>query len=445
MPHRTMSPRPRRRRALLAAALVLVAMAGSAAPGEASSVTVSRSCAPARTIAPGVTFRRCTATLSNLRTPQRVSMILWKQGDPRISLGAQPLGAAGPGGAIPITTMSGWAQSGSHAGLVAALNGDFFTYTSSWSTARPSGIVVHRGAVIDFGAGSDEQQAGYAPGGRVAIGAPRVLAERLLVPGPASLTVGAWGGTPGHRDQVGVIARAGAYAPPAGYDAVALAANPFAGSLSGSRSMRNAQGVNRLETVVRFVLNDPSQANVTLPVRATFASSPGGAVTIPGGGVGLVYRDTGPAADALAQVAAAATPEITFTQPDAAWAGVTEVMSGKPVMVTNGVAAVAKPANTTSDQWYAEQWRPAIATRTDGRAMLVVAGAPTGQSTSGSQFARLLVAFGARNALQFDNRSSTELYRPRPSNGTCANAGACITQYGWERDIPLATVLYSHP
>jgi hypothetical protein len=76
--------------------------------------------------------------------------------------------------------------------------------------------------------------------------------------------------------------------------------------------------------------------------------------------------------------------------------------------------------------------------------MMLVAGAPTGTSTSGPQFARLLVAFGARNALQFDNRSSTELFRPRPDNGTCTHAGACITQYGWERDIPLATMLYSH-
>ena len=241
-----------------------------------------------------------------------------------------------------------------------------------------------------------------------------------------------------------MIPRAGSYTPPAGYDAVALAANPFVSALTGSRAMRNRQGVDRSEKVVRFVLNDPSLPNVTLPVPATFASAPGGAVTIRSGGVGLVYRDIGPAADALAAVAAEATPEVTFTGPDAAWAGVTEVMSGKPVTVSNGIAAIARPANTTADQWYAEQWRPAIATRTDGRAMMLVAGAPRGASTSGAQFARLLVAFGARNALQFDNRSSTELFRPRPRDGTCGSAGACITQYGWERDIPLATMLYSH-
>ena len=103
-----------------------------------------------------------------------------------------------------------------------------------------------------------------------------------------------------------------------------------------------------------------------------------------------------------------------------------------------------KPANTTGDQWYAEQWRPAIATRRDGRAMMLIAGSPSGASTSGAQFARLLVAFDARDALQFDNRSSTELYRRHPSNGSCTHAGNCKTEWGWERDIPAATMLYSH-
>jgi hypothetical protein len=432
-----------RTRGVAAAALTAVALAGSAAPGAGSVVTVSRSCGPARQIAPGITYRRCTAKLSNLGSRQQVDMVIWKQGDPRIALAAQPLGTPGRGGAIPITTTSHWAAAGSHRGLAAALNGDFFTYTSSWWSAYPSGLLVHRGAVLGFGRGSDEQEAGYGPGGRVVIGTPRILAERLLVPGPASLTVGAWGGAAGHRDQVGVIARSGRYTPPAGYDAVALASNPFTHALTGTTQMRNVHGVDRLEPVIRFVLNDPALPNVTLRVPATFAAAPGGSVTIPSGGVGLVYRDIGTAATAFAAVAAEASPGVTFTQPDAAWADATEVMSGKPVVVTKGVAAVAKPENTTSDQWYAEQWRPAIATRTDGTAMMIVAGSPTGRSTSGSQFARLLVAFGARQALQFDNRSSTELYRPRPDNGTCDSAGACVTEYGWERDIPLVTTISS--
>ncbi|HEX3332456.1 MAG TPA: phosphodiester glycosidase family protein [Gaiellales bacterium] len=371
-------------------------------------------------------------------------MVLWKQGDSRINLAAQPLGAQASDGSIPITTMSRWATRAPRPGLAASLNGDFFTYTSNWSSAYPSGLIVHRGAVLDFAGASDEQEAGYAPGGRVVIGTPRAIPERLLLPTGSSLTIGAWGAHAGHRDQVGVIGRAGTYTPPAGYEAVALATNPFKHVLTGDRLIRNPHGLNRAEHVTRFVLNDASQSDVRTSVQVTFPVAPATSVTVPLGGVGLVYRDIGIAHDGFLAISKQATPRLTVTQPDAAWAKVTEVMSGKPVLVTSGAAITTKPANTTSDQWDAEQWRPAIATRTDGKAMMLVAGSPTGSSTTGAQFGRLLVAFGARDAIQFDNRSSTELYRLRPNDGTCSHAGVCNTQWGWERDIPLATMLYSH-
>jgi Phosphodiester glycosidase len=440
--HAVLQGRPRH----LLALIVLTAAVAVAAisPGASAAVTVSRTCGPAQTIAPGVAFRHCTARLSNLRSTQQVYMILWKQGDARIRLAAQPLGVQGPDGSIPITTISRWATWTSRPGLAAALNGDYFTYTASGSAAYASGLVVHAGKVLDFAGASDEQQAGYAPGGRVVIGTPRAVPARLLLPTGASLTVGAWGTNAGHRDQVGVIHRAGPYTPPAGYEAVALAADPFRQVLSGNRILRNRHGVDRPEHVIRFVLNDASQPDVTTHVAVTFPAAPGGPVTVPAGGVGLVFRNIGTAHDGFVAISRQASPGVTVTQPDAAWARVTEVMSGKPVLVKNGAAVTAKPANTTADQWYAEQWRPAVATRNDGKAMMLVAGSSTGSSTTGAQFGRLLVAFNARNAIQFDNRSSTELYRPRLHNGTCTYAGACYTQWNWERDIPLATMLYSH-
>ena len=116
-------------------------------------------------------------------------MVLWKQGDSRINLAAQPLGAQASDGSIPITTMSRWATRAPRPGLAASLNGDFFTYTSNWSSAYPSGLIVHRGAVLDFAGASDEQEAGYAPGGRVVIGTPRAIPERLLLPTGSSLTI----------------------------------------------------------------------------------------------------------------------------------------------------------------------------------------------------------------------------------------------------------------
>ncbi len=372
-------------------------------------------------------------------------MILWKPGDHRVSLAAQPLAASRPDGSIPITRISRWATEAHRPGLVAALNGDFFSYVGSGATARPSGLLVHGRAVLEAADGSDEQSAGYAPGGRVVLGAPRALAQRLLLPGGTSLTVGGWGTPAGRGDQVTVIGRAGVYTPPAGYLAVALPRNPFATSVTGDRAMRNVHGAGKMEHVLRFVLNDPAQPNVSDSLPVVFPAPATTTVTIPRGGVGLVYHAVGVAATGFAAIAKLASPTIAISEPDAAWASVTDVMSGKPILVQGGVAAVAKPANTTGDQWFAEQWRPAIATRTDGRAMMLVAGSTSGQSTSGSEFSRLLVAFGARNALQFDNRSSTELYRPHPGDGTCSYAGSCQTEDDWERPIPAATVLSSHP
>jgi hypothetical protein len=411
--------------------------------GVASAVTVSRSCRSPHLIAPGVSFRRCTARLSNLASRQDVFMVSWRPGDHRVSLAAQPLAAQRSDGSIPITSISRWATETARPGLVASLNGDFFSY-SGWTGALPSGLLVHNRSVLWFGGGSDEQAAGYAPRGRVVLGAPRAIAQRLELPTGATLTVGAWGAHADHRDQVGVIGQSGPYTPPDGYLAVALASDPFATSLTGDRMMRNAHGVNRMEHVRRFVIDDTTQPNVTDRVPVTFPTT-GATVTIPTGGVGLVYRNVGVAATGFIAIAKTSSPTVVVNQPDARWAKVTDVMAGKPILVSGGVAALAKPGNTTSDQWYAEQWRPAIATRRDGRAMMLIAGSPTGASTSGAQFARLLVAFGARDALQFDNRSSTELYRRHPNNRSCSHAGNCKTEWGWERDIPAATMLYSHP
>ena len=72
---------------------------------------------------------------------------------------------------------------------------------------------------------------------------------------------------------------------------------------------------------------------------------------LPSGGVGLVYRSVGIAATGFAAIARMSNPTVVVTAPDAAWAAVTDVMAGKPILVDGGVAAVAKPANTTGDQW----------------------------------------------------------------------------------------------
>ena len=322
---------------LTLAATVLVA-ATAASSGSASGVTVRRSCSSPHLIAPGVTFRRCSARLSNLASTQDVFMVSWKPGDRRVSLAAQPLAAQQSGGSIPITTISRWATEAVRPGLVASLNGDFFSY-AGLTAALPSGLLVHNRSVIWFGDGTDEQAAGYAPHGKLVLGTPRASAQRLDLPTGATLTVGAWGTNADHRDQVGVIGQAGPYTPPSGYVAVALTTNPFTTSLSGDRTMRNPHGVDRMEHVRRFVIDDITQANVTDRVPVIFPTIGTTTVSIPTGGVGLVYRDVGIAATGFAAIAKMASPTVVVTQPDAAWAAVTDVMAGKPILVTGGVAA----------------------------------------------------------------------------------------------------------
>jgi hypothetical protein len=80
--------------------------------------------------------------------------------------------------------------------------------------------------------------------------------------------------------------------------------------------MRNRYGVNRLEHVIRFVLNDASQPDVTTKVAVTFPATPGGAVTVPTGGVGLVYGDIGMAHDGFTAISKQTSPRVTSTGPD---------------------------------------------------------------------------------------------------------------------------------
>ena len=86
--------------------------------------------------------------------------------------------------AIPIRTISRWATKASRPGLVAALNGDFFL--AGVDCSAPQRPVVHNRSVLWFGAGTDEQAAGYAPRGRVVLGVPELSHNDLTFHGRRS-------------------------------------------------------------------------------------------------------------------------------------------------------------------------------------------------------------------------------------------------------------------
>jgi hypothetical protein len=88
-----------------------------------------------------------------------------------------------------------------------------------------------------------------------------------------------------------------------------------------------------------------------------------------------------------------------------------------------------------------------------GQGWLIMIGSTNGlngTSLTGAQFGRVLAALGAKNALQLDNRHSTELFlhasASTPSNGLCAGGpGACYTvEPHYERSIPEAAYLTYH-
>jgi len=130
--------------------------------------------------------------------------------------------------------------------------------------------------------------------------------------------------------------------------------------------------------------------------------------------------------------------------PEASWASVTDVMGGKPQLVTNGVAVSTRPAYVDTWQWTCGGgcWRTALGVTASGKSWFAVAGATWGGGVTMPVFARMLKQLGAVDAMGFDNNGSTELFRPLPNNGTCNGAGACVTGYGYERSVPLGTALY---
>jgi hypothetical protein len=435
---------------------VALAAALLATPAAATTgVTLIRHCYPATRPAPGVTYQHCTARLSSMPTAdvQDVYTVSWRMGDRRVAIGSALMGAEQTNRSIGIHPISRWAR-GRH-GLIAAENGDFFRYGPG-STAYTTGLLVHGRHVLQFG-NESEPLAGYSANGRVQFGHVAAAPQLVKFPQRKTASVAGFGVLPGHGDQVGVYRRTGTVVSiGSSYAAVMLTGDPFSTSLSGSRGWADPTGRAQVDTVGSFVLQQAGAAVLTrsYPVVQVTRSQ----VRVPSGHVLLVYlkRPTDIAAAGFAAILTAKPASVKVTQPTAAWSAVSDTMAGKPMVVVNGRAILHKPADTTSDQWYAEQWRPAIATTAGGRAAMVVIGTTQcartwwggcrSSSTKGAQFGQMLKQLGYSNAIEFDNRSSTELFRPAPNNGSCQSRGNCDTmQWGWERDIPAATVLYRAP
>jgi hypothetical protein len=328
--------------------------------------------------------------------------------------------------------------------MTAAINGDFFA--DSWQhngAGVPSGLLVRARTVYGFGWGGPA--VGYLPAGDMVMGTPSLRPTSIALPGGKKATVGAFNalssnGVTIHSDQVAAYVNAGAAVTvPAGYVGYVVPSTVLRATLRGSHGGYSfASGANVNETVAafRFAVPGTTHGSASMPTSQpaacpTGTCAAGTALTVPSNGVVLLARAGGVAATGLSARAATSSPVAVATDP-AAWANVQDVMGGKPQLVAGGRAITQRPSYVDSWQWDNAHWRPAVVRTNDGHGWLLVVGAKNGVGVKGLTWAKMLVQLGARDAMGFDNNSSTELFRPG------ANP---LTAYGYERDIPSATYL----
>jgi hypothetical protein len=157
-------------------------------------------------------------------------------------------------------------------------------------------------------------------------------------------------------------------------------------------------------------------------------------VTVPATGTVLLAKVGGIAEVGLSALAASANPVVDINGDAKGWSSVSDVMGGKPELVSGGDAISSRPTIVDSWQWTCGGgcWRPALMRTSTGRGSLILIGARGGSGLTMLSFARVLRQLGAEQAIGFDNNGSAEMYRPghRPYTG-----------YGYERWLPTATTL----
>jgi hypothetical protein len=431
------------RHALPLAAALVVALAG-APEASAEAIVDGRQPTSVETIRPGVTYTRWTM---RVRTPSggtastKVWRVAWRLGDPHVRLDAMPLGRVGAGGYITMNRIRDWASWAKPQGFVAAMNGDFFANSwNSWSQGRPSGMLVHDRTVITRGWGGPA--AGFSAGGRVKMGRPRALLLKLNLP-TGDPTVGAWNAPPAKGDQVGIYNRPGrTIVVPSGYVAVHVRSPELLNALRGTLSFKSAYGLGPEKALAfRFADGVARAPTVSAPLGTPAACRyqalcPAGArITVRSGASLIVARASGLAGRGLARIAAAATPTLTFPGDIAGWKAIDDVTSGKPRLLRAGIPIASRPPYLDDWQWSPSHWRPALATtRTHG--WLIVTGNDRGGGVTAKTWAAMLDELGARDAMGFDNNSSTTLHVP---------GQATLTAFDWERPIPTATTLSYTP
>ncbi len=397
---------------------------------------------------PGVTLQHLRAKLRS-GTTQDIYKVSWPLGSSHVRLAAEALNQP-YNGVIRLGTISHWASQSAGSGLLAALNGDFFV-SVGWTSGHPSGMLVQSRNVVAFGTG--DAGVGYEPNGRMIMGTPSAKPAKLLLPGGKSATIESFDSgssdlTKPLGDQVIVKTIAGSGTTPliptnyTGYIVgSAQSPSPFATMLRGVSQVKNPNGVDKLEWVKGYRIGDGGSVVTTDALPITAASNP---VTLTAGQALVIARSNLKNSIAATGLTRLATHShvVSLTVDAEAWSHVTDVMGGKPQLVKNGKVeyptAWHNPPMMSGDgwQWDYPHWRPALAeTKTRGW-LVITGGVRHGDGVYGWNWGKMLVQLGARNAMGFDNNSSTELYVPHQGTWTFSR--------GWQREITEATALYYH-
>ncbi len=416
---------------LLASAVAVFVVSTSSAPATLLPGPITHLRVVSRTtLRPGVIFTHYHATVRGYGRVQQIYRISWATGNTHVTLGSALLGTYHPASETvdvhPISSL------GAPAALLAAINGDYSAYTTR-TAYRNSGMLVKNRKIYNFGWGGPG--VGYLPAGDFKIGRPRAVAVRLKLPNRLTATIGAFGALPAAGDQVGAYDTAGTVVTvPKGYAAFTVDSTVFRTMLTGNRTMRNRTGSDRSEPVAAFAFAEPTSAGTTTPLPILGSQPAGAQVTVPKTGTVLLAKVGGVAEVGLSALAASANPVVDINGDAQGWSSVSDVMGGKPELVSGGVAISSRPTIVDPWQWTCGGgcWRPALMRTNSGRGSLILIGARGGTGLTMLSFARVLRQLGAQQAIGFDNNGSAEMYRPgsRPYTG-----------YGYERWLPTATTL----
>jgi hypothetical protein len=427
--------------AVLLAAAPIASAAGPIQSGLGTPASV-------RTLKPGVTMSVYNVTVldAGVLRSQKIYKIAWTVGNGHVQLNSAILGTPYTDDySIRLNRISSWyASSGLDTSMVAAINGDFFADSYRHGGAGvPSGMLVHGRTVYSFGWGGPA--VGYLPSGDMVMGRPSARPTVISLPGGKTATVGAFNaittnGVGVHGDQVAAYVTTGAKVTvPTGYVGYLVPSTLLRSTLRGAKGGYNfASGAAVNETVAafRFIAPNTPAQTAAMPTSQP-AACPSGTcaagvtLTVPSTGVVLVAKAGSVAATGLS-IRASTSASVNVSVDSLGWENVNDVMGGKPQLVTNGQAIAQRPGYVDPWQWDNAHWRPAVVRAGNGQGWLVVAGGKNGVGIKATTWAKMLVQMGAKNAMGFDNNSSTELLRPGASP---------ITAYGYERYIPSATYL----